>query len=453
MQNLPDKVTFVETSITLGQNVNLLADATDSVHKSGAIVLSSRMYTKPEIPVFYQRSVSGSSIVLDGATIRGGDISITSESLSDTFFGAELSGEDVPIGEEIGMTILETLIQNTGLIFFSYSMSRANSTIDLEPGTRIHGENVTVQSTAAAFASVSTNEFLAFSYAQVKPEAYVNVKDNVEIEAGGDVAIGTSVLSLLESAAANAGLGGTSDAKANITLAVGKADAIAKTILAPTSIIVAAGDVDITSNLDKTQAVETAGGGFDDGTTAIGLSISLFDSDIESKVSGKIVSQGDVAINSNIVTTDNITIASAGVGVAKSAVDANESRKDFQNKVANVLKMPTTFLLGKLGLLNKGFTAEKKFAISGAAAIADHDNTATASVAPNAQIFAAGNVSVTSLNSEKPEISAESKTGINVSKDKKEDPKKQTKVEYGLSVAVTIGLYHEDAYAFIGSGA
>ena len=57
------------------------------------------------------------------------------------------------------------------------------------------------------------------------------------------------------------------------------------------------------------------------------------------------------------------------------------------------------------------------------------------------------------MNSEKPEISAESKTGINVSKDKKEDPKKQTKVEYGLSVAVTIGLYHEDAYAFIGSGA
>jgi len=453
-QNLPDKLTFVETSITLGQNVQLLADATDSVHQSGAIVLTSRMYTKPEIPVFVQRSVSGSSIVLDGATLQGGDIFIKSESLSDTFFGASLSGEDVPIGEEIGMTILESLIQNTGLIFFSYSMSRANSTIDLEPGTRIHGQNVTVQSTAAAFArSVSTNEFLAFSYAQVKPEAYVNVKDNVRINASGDVAIGTSVLSQVESAAANANLGGTSDAKANITLAVGKADAFAKTILAPTSIIVAAGDVDITSILNKTQSVETAGGGFDDGTTAIGLTISLFDSDIESKVSGKIVSQGDVAINSNIVTTDNITIASAGVGVAKSAVDANDSRKDYQNQAANVLKMPSTFLLGKLGLLNKGFTAQKKFAISGAAAIADHDNTATASVAPNAQIFAAGNVSVISLNSDKPEISAESKTGINVSKAKKKDPKKQVKVEYGLSVAVTIGLYHEDAYAFIGSGA
>ena len=73
------------------------------------------MYTKPEIPVFVQRSVSGSSIVLDGATIQGGDISIKSESLSDTFFGASLSGEDVPIGEEIGMTDVWISWKDTGM--------------------------------------------------------------------------------------------------------------------------------------------------------------------------------------------------------------------------------------------------------------------------------------------------------------------------------------------------
>ena len=461
--NAQNELDVDAVSITLGTGSQLLATPSDATHESGDILLTARQYAKPFLPYFVLLVDTSATINLNDATVRGRDITITADSLSDSFFETQLSGADIDITELGGETILNELVMGTGLIFFSVSTSEANAQINLNADTDIAGRNITVATHAASNPkSNSANELFALSYARSEIYSKVNIASGVKLEATSDVTISSTALNDVGSSAASSSQGATqSDAKANITVAVAESVTEIGGTVSTDSQIIAGGDVDIRSSLIRANVVEAAAGGFDDGTVGISLAISLMDDSVTATAGGLIVAGGDVVIDAGIDTLDNIVLATSEIGVSAVGKTGGEKVQDFRQGIkdknasaANGLKAPSAFILKKLGLVKEAKTPEvKEFVFSGALAIADHQTKTEAKVASDTKVFADGGVFVASLNMDKPEISAKSTTKINVSADKKEDPKKQDDVNYGISVAINVGVYDNDAYASIGSSA
>jgi len=378
-----------------------------------------------------------STITLDGAILRGGDITIKANADLNEEFGE--GGFDSNLIE--GLSVLGGSVE-----------PKADATITVNGGS-IDAANLTLDADAKVTAEIRVfTIFVGVAVAdRVDPTAEIYIGGNAQIEATGNVSIDSSAVAVVDVSAERhksltGGIGLFSE-KVNIAIAYVNSEITSRAVLEAGSSIVAGGDVLVQATADKTADVKTVSNSGRKGVFGTSLSISLATSTVEAKVDGDITAGGDIDILARFDSEKNDTFATSIVG----KTSLQNAIEDFEKGSAAPALLSKLFGKAVGSRFEKYFKKtrsdfDSKFGVSAAWAWADQVNDVTARIGPGAEVTSStGSIQVDATSSDMPETASIS---IVIS-----DPTAKNVRENGLSAAVSVGQFENNAEAYIGAGA
>jgi len=253
-----------------------------------------------------------SSIDLTNATITGGDVSITTDSQTDTKFDSD--GDALP----------SFLVDISGFakkfsIGGGFAKATVDSTITVSGGS-INADTLTLNATASALAATEVfTAIAAVGYAQADPTATISIEDGAQIVTVNDFDASTFSTVDIEATAKQAltNFFAHSVEKYNFALAIGKGDLVSTTFVSSDSSIESGGAVNVTADGDKIVDVEADAAAGREGVAGLGIGISDVTSTVDAQVDGTVTAAGDVRIVADLLSEKNTTRGSAEVGISR----------------------------------------------------------------------------------------------------------------------------------------
>ncbi len=324
-------LTLEAPQITLSSGSMLLAQVEDgSSYKAGNITLKAVNTEETSLVRLAGNDSKSASISITGATIRGGNISITSTAWDNNpEDGDPTALENWTIGE------LETLLTENIAIPVAVMIKRADATININQvdtnPTVISGSgniNISAHSTADGTVKaisggtdpISNNPVLnifSVGYSNADATAKVEVGKNVTINAGGDVSLASdasATASVTSRTSQNLGISPTNKDNIAISVAIAKSNTTSHATVAENSSINAGGSISVNATGESTNYASAETGTYDDGLAGIAVGLGFNTSDILSKVSGNLTSDGTMLKNidpSSAVSGNVIDLGSA----------------------------------------------------------------------------------------------------------------------------------------------
>ncbi len=431
----------------------------------------------------YVDSSTNARIEINGATLRGRDITIRADADNDNIFDGEKSK-----AQEVGESALDFF----GNIRPFVGVSKAKSTADIliGSGTVIQSDaDVNVKAHSNSEAKVTSLGIGAsVAYGLSESDATVTVQGGTSINAAGNVKIQSDTKNTMSVTALNVmgttpqKLGDTLGDKAipsHITFAWTEAYSHATTTVASGATITAGDNVDIMAINTKNLSSSASGGGTFDFIGA-GILVAFSEATADATLNGTVTAtNGDVSVISQAISAKNITKAQSKIGDSWFATTTNYLNSATPIKLSMDLFKPgvgkaTSMLKEKFNKppekvediktrsRSNAVTEEpkrfseklSKFGGSLAVAWGDHKNSATARIGSTAVVNAGRNVTVKADAIARPDITAASVVGSGTDKDyKAKDNKKQVQKEYTGSIALLVGDYKNESTALIDSGA
>ena len=353
------------------------------------------------IPLLPNISITNAAVTLDDATVKGGDVTITTESDS-----ADLFDDNDPGPFDVSESLAE-LIGSVSLIGGA-AVSLAAGELAINGGS-IEADNLTMTSEAITDARVRTTSVgsLAVSYGQSAPTAKVTIKDGATINVAGNVEIESKANTEM-SVAAVQNLFGLSliAADQSITLAAGYSDVTSKTIVSPDSSITAGGDLNIRSVSNRNLSVSSNASALASGELAISAALNLGETVLEAHLDGDTTVGGEIDVVATLGTQKNDTAATSGVGtgfVTKKLQEAGvASAVKLLAKIGQAMSLEPDALNG----------SENEKGTAGAIAFGFHDTDVTARIGssfddPTTVVSQTGDIRVVARAKEKPEVLAQ----------------------------------------------
>ena len=446
--------------ITLEKGSRLLAHVReDSAYTAGDITLEA--VNEVESSTFrspYENEGAEAKITIDGATIKGGDITITAKA------GDVNSDEDSPsILENWTIEELKTIVSDSFSLPVALMVKRADATVKIDGSaaaqTEISGSGSvdisavssadgTVKAISGGIDPVTNNPVLnVFSVGYSKAEA------TAKVEVGSDVAINAQQdVSLLSDASATASvtartsqnLGAAPSSRNNVavSLAIAKSSTTSHAILADGSSVTAAGSIDVDARGKNVNIASAETGTYDDGLAGVAVGLGFSNADIKARVDGNLESRG-----SGIGVTAELEAKEVTSGVAGIRGDPLVKDALLKGEVAPFLPFILTGSLGKLRDKAGWFGGDSDWSLAGTLAYADVTNGVTAQIGGTAVLKAWQDVDVQARLTDRVQTVAET-----VISQQTPDPGKPD-LDKAVSAAVIVGSYTNTARALIDSGA
>ncbi len=435
---LPGKdLTINAEQITVDPGVTISTVLTGPVDTFGDVHLNATDNPADVFTLFIDRQSTTASVTVDGATIRGGSVTIEANARSDR------SWNDAGPGFDVVISTLDSLNEFGGV-----AIANADATVSLSGATEIDAQTLTLSANAHSEAVVrSVGVGLAVAYGESNPTAKVTVGDGAHLNASGDLTISTVAESRVDVQATQSLLGPNKPATAfDITLAAGSTTIESTAWVQSGAMLDVGGNLKVDASISKDFQVSSSAGAYEDGSVGGAVALSSAGSAANALLDASADVGGGVEVKADTTVYNNQTSASATVGTgllakpviaAKDAVGLGNATGSFFQQVSP----PPDQRSG----------GPTKFAFSAAFAYAEHSNLALARIDAGAQVGAhAGDVKVQADILDAPKISA--RAFIDSQKIEDNNPAGNTK-ENSLSAAFVLGHYNNQADAHIGAGA
>jgi filamentous hemagglutinin family protein len=450
-------LTLEAPQITLSSGSMLLAHVEDgSSYKAGNISLKAVNTEETSLVRLAGNESKSASISITGATIKGGDISITSEA-GDTNpeDGDPTALESWTIGE------LETLLTENVTLPVAVMIKRADATIKINEDntspTVISGSgniNISADSTADGTVKaisggtdpITMNPVLnvfSVGYSKADATSKVEVGKNVTIDAGGDVTLSSdasATASVTARTSQNLGVSPNNKDNIAVSVAIAKSNTTSHATVAENSSINAGGSISVNSTGQSTNYASAETGTYDDGLAGIAVGLGFNTSDIRSRVNGNLTSDGSLS-EQGIEVTAGLTASETSSGVAGLRGDPLVKDALLKGEIASFLPFIMTGTLKNLRKNAGWFGTDSDLSLAGSLAYADSTNTVTSEIAGSAVLKSKMDVDVTASISDRVQTAAESV----ISNDGENDN--------AISAAVIVGSYSNTSKALIDDNA
>ncbi|GEM_PF-3017291 len=436
-------ITINAKDIELKNGTQLLAQA-DNGKAAGNISITAT--DNQSTPAFAALDSSIATILIDHATIKGGNVSIT----------ATANDKWEWTGNEFGDKVLGFLDDlRIGLnISYSYAWAHVdvlnNSAIDAA-GT------LDVAAVAKADATMRVlSTLVGVGYGETDANAKVNI-GIASLGADGAMTLRAQADSTLKVEVDTVNTGKFNNAASNASqyadfaFAIGKGKQVAEAIVGPNATISRAQSLKVEATGEKSQSVASSGGAYKDGTASAGVSVSISDTTLTARLGGN--------INANQVTVKAEIADDASSEVSASAGTAGSP--DLQEAITSA-KPVETILFEKLSdFVAKAPTTDQrsgnsaKLGVAAAFAWVENTNTVTAEVAANSHITTPGALNILAAAEES--ISFETSAAVDerdlekTSEGDNKTTEDKKKIAVSASVLVLDMQHHADAR--IGDGA
>ena len=354
--------------IELKSGSKLLANA-DNGHSAGDITLTAVDNTSST--VFGSFEDQTAQIDIMGAQLKGKDI-IISASANDAYVW--------DVGSSAANVTLDWL-DNLSM-FVDVTLSKADAIINLDDNAMISASGIVdIKSIAVADASMKVlSPAFALAYAESDSLAQVNV-NNAQISAGGNISLESDATTKINAAAAAIHLGDNpllagASKYVDLGIAIGDGSLTSETTVGSASSLTSSnGSITVEAKGSKNVSVQAKGTAYDDGTVGAAVSVSLFESTVESRIDGTATAlNGGLEVTSNLETINNASLASSGSGTG------------YIGAVSKVLS-PDTYLLQGLSTLitrtlpkSTAGAGAPKFGLAASYLHLRHDNTVRAGI-------------------------------------------------------------------------
>jgi hypothetical protein len=435
---LPGKdLTINAEQITVDPGVTISTLPTGPVGASGNVHLNATDNPADVFTLFFDRQDTSASVTVDGATIKGGDVTLEANARSDR------SWNDAGPGFDVVISTLDSLNEFGGV-----AIANADATISLGGATEIDAVSLTLNANAHSEAVVrSVGVGLAVAYGESNPTAKVTVGDQARLNTSGNLTIGTVAESRVDVDATQSLLGPNKPATAyDTTLAVGSTTIESTAWVHSGAMLDVGGNLKVDASISKDFQVSSSAGAYEDGSVGGAVALSSAGSAANALLDASADVGGGVEVKADTTVYNNETSASAtvGTGILAKPVIAAKNAVGLANATGSFFQQITP----PPDQRGQGPT---KFAFSAAFAYADHSNLALARIDAGAQVGAhAGDVKVEADILDAPKISA--RAFIDSQKISEKNPAGNTK-QNSLSAAFVLGYYDNQADAHIGAGA
>ncbi|MCP4167372.1 MAG: DUF4347 domain-containing protein, partial [Chloroflexi bacterium] len=402
--------------------------------QSGIDNISSFFHILPVLP---EVVITRAFVDLTDATIKTGAMIISTEADSADLFDDE-SGED----ETILTTVEDSFAFFTSLsVMAGFSRCDARAEVTISAGS-IKADSLTITANADTQASVTViGFFLGFGMTELYPTAKITIKDAAEIETTGDVSLTTN-------ANGESTLFTYARRKYAGAVSLGLADFQAITSLSSDSSISAGGTVSLNARATKAMSVRATASTGQTGRVGIAIAYSQANATVHALADGTIEAGGDVSMDADLTTTTNYMYVYSIVGESNLKHPINNYAKF---KVEGALHKIFTKLGGKVPKFIKDQLKLKTqsgtdYGASGAASAMEHTNNVVARIGASADVSSdTGDVLVLATSTDLPHLASLS--------DVESSQKAENERKYSVSVGLTLGLFTNNATAYIAPGA
>ena len=435
---LPGKdLTINAEQITVDPGVTISTVLTGPVDTFGDVHLNATDDPADVFTLFIDRQSTSASVAVDGATIKGGSVTIEANARSDR------SWNDAGPGFDVVISTLDSLNEFGGV-----AIANADATVSLSGATEIDALTLTLSANAHSEAVVrSVGVGLAVAYGESNPTAKVTVGDGAHLNSSGDLTITTVAESRVDVEATQSLLGPNKPATAfDVTLAAGSTTIESTAWVQSGAVLDVGGDLKVDASISKDFQVSSSAGAYEDGSVGGAVALSSAGSAANALLDASADVGGGVEVKADTTVYNNETSASAtvGTGVLAKPVIAAKNAAGLANATGSFFQQVAPPPDQRSG-------GPTKFAFSAAFAYAQHSNLALARIDAGAQVGAhAGDVTVEADILDAPKISA--RAFIDSQKIEDNNPAGNTK-ENSLSAAFVLGNYDNQADAHIGAGA
>lgn len=429
--------------IEIKNGAQLLAHA-DNGFSAGDITIAAT--DNQSTPAFAALDSSIATILIDHATIRGGNVSIQ----------ATANDKWVWTGNEYGDKVLSFLDDLRLGLNVSYSYAWAH--VDVLNGSSIDAVGtLDVGAVAKADATMRVlSTLVGVGYGETDANAKVNIgiatlgadgAMTLRAEADSNLLVGVDTVNTgkFNNPASNA------SQYADFAFAIGKGKQVAEAIVGTNATISRADSLTVEATGEKSQSVASSGGAYKDGTASAGVSVSISDTTLTARLGG--------SVNADQVTVKAALADDASTEVSASAGTAGSP--DFQEAITSA-KPVDEILFEKLSdFVAKAPTTDErsgnsaKLGVAAAFAWVENTNAVTAEVAPNAHVLTPGGLDVLAVAKES--ISFETSAAVDerdLAKKAEGDSKTtEDKKKIAVSASVLVLDMQHHAEARIGDGA
>ncbi|MEM1070066.1 MAG: hypothetical protein AAGI63_14285, partial [Planctomycetota bacterium] len=398
-------------------------------------------------------SATQATVDIEGATIRGRDITIDVESDASDLFDDEDTpgGWGEPLQEWVG-----------GLnVLAGVALSQSFAELDVQ-SSQIEGRNVSLSSEAASDAEATVLSFYAaVAYGHSIPHATVDVREGSSIVTTGDLSISTRADSDL-SIIATQNLIGTSTVveKRNVTLAGAYSDVVSSAELSSDSTLTVGDDLNVDVFATREHNTQSNSAAYGDGTLGLALNVAVHESTLEALIDGDVTTVGNMKVEAELETIKNDFNATSTVGTGSlggelqratrfdavgdafgaafgtgSAVTAGSNNNEWARLLGVADQQPSAY--GTAGAVNVGISF----------------NDVEVRIGEGAEVNVDGNLTLEGRVEEFPETSAISFLNSSNSQYAGSTDRTYSQRETGTSIALTGGYFENEIDVFIGSGA
>ncbi|AZV47243.1 hypothetical protein C3L23_08135 [Nautilia sp. PV-1] len=338
-----------------------------------------------------------SSININGATIKGGNINISASSSSANEF---TTGNDLV---DYALDFLTSSADDTPpLVNVGLSIAQSKATINIGSGSNIEGSSVNIQSSASSTASVSVAASgVSVGYGKTTADAETIIQNGATIISSGDINIKSSSVSDNSVEAYTEEAEDSDGAKINVNLAYATSSTTSKAIIEDGADIDAGGVLNVNAYTEKSMDVSADDGANEDSSLGASVAIGTSDSTTQASVGGNI-NADNLIINAQ---TDNDVLKTAAYAGAEnpSAGDVVSNVEDgLSEKIQDWVsdKMPSfeSEIPATEESSDGTTTTSSPLGLSAAFAYSDHTSTTTADIAANSNVNINQDTDIEALN-------------------------------------------------------
>lgn len=469
-------ITLEGMHITVEGATRLLALGADSTQDGDISILATDDETEFSAALgFANIDKTDADVTVSGTTeIRGRDVAIKATAGGGHYFNPSDLGEgDLATYVGSALNSLIGVIEGTSL-FFGLGIAESDAQVDVGTDVDIHARDFAVHTSSIASVTVAPISYLI--------GVAIGLVDTVSkatfagtVNATGDVTVRSSIDNSINVVSDSFGVKGVAGA---VAVSVLGSDATAK--VTDDAVIHAGDDVTVqadTIDRNRTMARSTSGS---DGKVGISVAVSVEEGDTNAYLDGTVTAAGDVVVNAtqekqSVDVNRLFLIPGVATGVTSAAAvgsnstgDLLEDAKYSATRTATAALTPNIsgFLQTKgpdfiKNLLNSAPSpASNSFDAAGAVTVVSDINRSEARIGDGdtsdgslgADVEAMGSVTVSASNSNRPDYTA----GASASNEVSDNPINATTPEeaaFGGSVAVVVGIVHNDPTAYIASDA
>ncbi len=416
-------LTITGTHITIPSGASLLTHVeTGSVFGAGDIKLKASDID------FLLFGTSSARIDINGATLRGGNITIEATADNEALFGEDPSG-----AEALAETLLDSLASLSLLV--GVNDVAAVASVEVSSGTTIVSSgDVSITASANSGSDIFVLGFLfGIAYTRSQADATVAIESDVTITAAGNVTLDANTENTTNAFASTLA---ATPIPLDLFVVVAETYSTATTEVAAGATITAGAD--FSARAKNVLDISTTGsGGSGSNLLALTVVVNVSASRADVAIDGTVQAGGDIDVLARSNTIENETAATSTI-------------KDsfFQNIFDKAVGKATTGLLFKM-LGRFGKTAITTSGAAAAIGIVVSSNRAAATIGSSAVVQANGNVTVEAYVTDDFETSAAGEVGFVGVLDNPVPIRRKNASAAGIMV----GKFHNDATAVIESGA